>query len=138
MNLVLAALTSFYLGASGGLQLVQGGGDMRRLGGAGVRAGTYMAEFLAVEGEVAAMENKTRLGVNGLWHWWGYERFDPFFTFGARGWLNTGDVGPMGGVGAFYHLDEHWSLRADADFTLGLERRTEMVYGLSLGVQYEF
>lgn len=138
MNLLMAAITAWYLGASGDLQLAQGGGDMRRLGGAGLRAGAYVAELLAVEGDVAIMENHACVGVNGLWHWWGYERLDPFFTFGARGWLNGGDVGPMGGIGTFYHLDRHWSLRADIDATLGLERKAEMIYGFSVGLQYEF
>ena len=47
-------------------------------------------------------------------------------------------LGPKAGLGAFYHLTDEWSLRADADATLGLETNCEMLYSLSVGVQYAF
>lgn len=137
--MLLAALTAIYVGAGGSLVMPQGGGDMdHRLGGGIVRAGVYASDFWAFEAEAGWMETKASLGVDALWHWWGYERFDPFFTFGARGWIDDGDVGPCAGTGFFYHLDNNWSLRADADATLGIERDTEMIYRLTAGVQYEF
>ena len=49
-----------------------------------------------------------------------------------------GQVGPKAGVGAFYHLTENWSLRADADATLGLETSCELLYSFSAGIQYAF
>lgn len=127
----------FYAGAAAKLVLPQNGGDMRRLGGAGIRAGWYATEMLAFECEGAWMENSAFLGARGLWHWYGYERIDPFFTFGASGWIN-GDAGPSLGVGTFFHLTGSLSLRFDADATLGIEREPEMAYSLSAGLQYSF
>ena len=139
-----------YVGVAGAMTLPQGGAPhMRRLGGAALRGGWYAAEFLAVEGGAAWMENAAGLAVQGLWHWqdadlygrlFGYSAFDPFFTFGARGWIGDGlgQVGPKAGVGAFWHLTDEWSLRADADATLGLDSGVAMLYSLSLGVQYAF
>lgn len=119
------------------LVLPQGGGDLRRLGGAAVRAGYYLTEFWCFETEGAWFEDKAGLAADALWHWWGYERFDPFFTFGVRGWIR-GDVGPKAGVGAFYHLTESLSLRFDADATLALDGETAMVYSVSGGLQWSF
>ena len=139
-----------YVGVSGAMTLPQGGSDrMRRLGGAAVRAGWYLGEFWSVEGEAAWLENSAGFAAQGLWHWqsadvygrmFGYSQFDPFFTFGARGWLGRGigQVGPKAGVGAFWHLTDNWSLRADADATLGLDGDVEVHYTLSAGVQYSF
>ena len=139
-----------YVGVAGAMTLPQGGAShMRRLGGAALRGGWYMSDFLAVEGEAAWLENAAGLAVQGLWHWqdadlygrlFGYSAFDPFFTFGARGWIGDGlgQVGPKAGVGAFWHLTDNWSLRADADATLGLDSSVAMLYSLSLGVQFAF
>ena len=139
-----------YAGVSGTMVLPQGGAPhMRRLGGASLRCGWYATEYLAVEGEAAWLENAAGLALQGLWHWqgadlygdlFGYSQFDPFFTFGARGWLGDGlgQVGPKAGVGAFWHLADSWSLRADADATLGLDSGVAMLYTLSAGVQLSF
>jgi len=137
------------VGAAGTLVLPQGGSRMRHAGGASVRIGRYFSDNLAVEGEAAWVEDAAGLAVQGLWHWqgwslyndlFGYSRFDPFFTFGAQGWVgrDAGQVGPKAGVGACWHLTDDWALRADAGATLGLETKVEMVYGVSLGVQYSF
>ena len=91
----------------------------------------------AVEADAAWLEDCAGLGVQGLWHIWGYERFDPFLTFGARGWID-GDLGPVAGIGAFYHLTDNWSLRADAQTVLGIDCDFNMVYSLGVGVQYTF
>lgn len=130
----------FYAGAGAMLVLPEGGSQMRRLGGAAARAGCYLNEFWAVEAEAAALENFAGLSAAVLWHWWGYERFDPFFTFGAKGWLGHGDgqLGPKAGIGSFYHLTDSWSLRFDADATLGLDTETETVYSVSAGLQRSF
>ena len=87
----------FYVGASATLVLPQGGHSMRRLGGGTARFGLYLADAFAVEADAAWLENCAGLGVQGLWHFYGYERFDPFLTFGARGWIE-GDVGPTAGA----------------------------------------
>ena len=130
-------LDRWYVGASATLVMPQGGGDMRRLGGAMARVGYYVTEAFAVEADAAWLEDCAGLGVQGLWHIWGYERFDPFLTFGARGWID-GDLGPVAGLGAFYHLTDNWSLRADAQATLGIDSDCDMVYSLGAGVQYTF
>ena len=70
----------------------------------------------------------------------GFSQFDPFFVVGARGWVGSeaGNVGPAAGVGAFWHLDDNWSLRFDAGTTLCLDGGVEMRYTLAAGVQYGF
>ena len=139
----------WYVGAAGQMMLPQGGSRMHRVGGAAVRGGYYLTEDWAVEGEVAWIENFAGLSVAALGHFqgwspygdlFGYSRFDPFVTFGAKGWAGNGcgQVGPKAGLGAFYHLTDAWSLRVDADATLGLETNCEMLYSLSVGVQYSF
>lgn len=144
----LSARAESYVGFSGAMTLPQGGGDLRRLGGATLRGGTYLSDFWAIEGEVGWQENSAELGAGLLGHWTGWElydrffgfsAFDPFVTIGAKGWVGkSGEVGPSAGLGAFYHLGEEWSLRADAAATLGVERDIEMVYLLSVGLQYTF
>ena len=134
------AMNRWYAGAQATMVLPGGDSDLRRLGGAAVRLGYYFAEFWAAEAEIASVENYAGLSADVLWHWWGYERFDPFFTFGVKGWIGHGDdrFGPKLGTGCFYHLTDSWSLRFDADFTLGLETETETVYTVSAGFQYSF
>lgn len=130
-----------YVGAAAAIALPQGGScHLRRVGGASLRAGYYLSDFWAIEGEGAWLENAAGLSVAGLWHWWGYERLDPFFTVGARGWIgrDCGQVGPKVGIGTFYHLTDSWSLRADVDATLGLDSAVEVDYTISAGVQYSF
>ena len=126
-----------YVGLSGTLLLPQGGVDMRRMGGGTARFGYYFGDFLSVEVSASALEEVVGLGVQGLWHWWGYEKIDPFFTFGAAGWID-GTVGPTGGIGLFYHLSDYWSLRFDTSAALGLDSSVGMVYSLGAGLQYAF
>jgi len=137
----------WYAGGAAQLVLPQGGARMRRLAGGVARAGFYVTDALALEGEAAWMENVAGLSVRALWHlhgWnefnmlFGYERFDPFVTAGARGWIHDGQVGPSVGVGAFCHLTDSLSLRFDADATLGIDTRTEMAFCLSVGLQWFF
>ena len=128
---------NMYVGTSATIVLPQGGTGMRRLAGASAKAGFYLSETLAIEADAAWLEDCAGRGLQGLWHFWGYERFDPFATFGARGWIE-GDVGPVAGIGAFYHLTDNWSLRADAQAVLGLDGKSEIIYSLGLGVQYAF
>lgn len=140
-------LSPWYVGVSGQLILPQGNAKMRRLGGAAARFGYYFTEAVALEGEVAWLEDRCGLGVRGVFHWrgwsvydrlFGFSRFDPYFAAGVRGWLPDGQVGPAGGIGALYYLTDSWALRFDADTTLGVETAVEMVYQLSAGVQYSF
>ncbi len=139
----------WYVGVAGQMMLPQGGSRLHHVGGAAFRGGYYLTEDWAVEGEVAWLENFAGMGAAALGHFqgwdlygdlFGYSRFDPFLTLGARGWIGQdgGQVGPKAGLGAFYHLTDEWALRADADATLGLETNCEMLYSLSVGVQYSF
>lgn len=127
----------WYTGARAVAVIPQGGGEMRNLCGAGAYLGYYIDDFLTVEFSSAWLEDTAALSLKGLWHWWGYERFDPFFTFGASGWIN-GEVGPTLGWGAFWHLNDYWSIRFDADATYGLDDADEMVYSIALGLQWSF
>jgi hypothetical protein len=120
---------------------------MRRLGGGAARAGRYLSDSLALECEAAWLENSAGLAARAVWHlhgWsefdmlFGYERFDPFLSAGARGWFHDGQVGPFAGLGAFYYLTDEWALRFDAEATLGLDTRVETVYSISAGIQYFF
>lgn len=128
----------FYIGAAETVVMPQGGGRMSDHTGAAFRLGFYITEMWAIEGEGSAVADRAGLGVRALWHWWGYERLDPFFTIGARGWIDDGQVGPAGGAGAFYHLTESLSLRMEAEATLGIETDVGMVYSLSAGLQWSF
>ena len=127
----------WYAGARAVAVIPQGGGEMRNLCGAGAYLGYYLGDFITVEISAAWLEDTVGLSVKHLWHWWGYEKFDPFFTFGANGWIE-GDAGPSLGTGTFWHFDDNWSVRFDADATLGLDGETEMIYQLGLSVQYAF
>ena len=137
----------WYAGGAAQLVLPQGGSRMRRLGGGAARVGRYFTESLALECEAAWMENSASLAARAVWHlhgWdefymlFGYERFDPFLSAGAKGWFHDGQVGPSAGVGAFYYLTDEWALRFDAEATLGLDTHVETVYSLSAGLQYFF
>ncbi len=158
---VLLALSSFaddqeemgfdrwFVGFSGSMMLPQGGSQLRTVGGGAARLGFYLTEDWAIEGEAAWLEDVAGLSVDVLGHFqgwsfygdlFGYSRFDPFITLGAKGWIGAddGQVGPKVGLGAFYHLTDSWALRFDADATLGLESQCEMLYTLSVGIQYSF
>ena len=122
---------------------------MRNLAGAALRAGFYGTDFIALECEAACVEDMAGFALQGLWHWqgaefynrlFGYSAFDPFFTLGARGYLGSdgGQVGPKAGTGAFWHLTDEWSLRADADVALCLDGGQWAAFTVSIGIQRFF
>ena len=136
-----------YAGAAGAMTLPQGGAHVNRAGGALLRAGVHLSDDYAIEASVGQLEGYTAFGVGSLVHFYtfdlydrffGYSAFDPFFTIGANGWLDgrRGQVGPSAGLGAFWHLDDNWSIRADATATLGLDTDVEMLYTVTVGIQY--
>ncbi|MGN0834174.1 MAG: hypothetical protein ACI4RD_11085 [Kiritimatiellia bacterium] len=138
-----------YVGLSGAVLLPPGGSRLRCVAGAALRGGWLLTEDWAVEGEAAWLENVAGLSVGALGYlqgWrlygdlFGYSRFDPFVTVGVRGWLGDGcgQVGPKAGLGAFFHLTDEWSLRADVDVTLGLETDCEAIGSVAVGVQRSF
>lgn len=124
----------------------QGGHSMRTLCGGAVRAGRYFSDALALEAEAAWLENCASLSARMLWHlhgWelidslFGYERFDPFVAFGVRGWIE-GDVGPALSVGGYYYLTNEWALRFDGEAVAGVDGDLQMLYSVSVGLQYSF
>ena len=136
-----------YVGVAGALTLPQGGARVNRAGGGLVRAGVCLSDDYAIEASVGQLEGYTAFGAGALVHFYtfdlydrffGYSAFDPFFTVGANGWLDKrrGQVGPSAGLGAFWHLDDNWSIRADATATLGLDTDVEMLYTVTVGIQY--
>ena len=147
ISLLCAAV--YYLGVSGSFLMPQGGSEFSRAGGLVARGGAYVSDDFALEASAGAIEKYASLGARGLYHlqgfelynrFFGYSRFDPFATIGVAGLIGSerGQVGPEAGLGAFYHFDDHWSLRFDMSAALGLESRREMLYNLSVGVQWEF
>lgn len=145
----LFASAENYVGLAGFSALPQGGSRVERGAGASIRGGRYLTEALALEVEAGLHEREYDLGAVLVGHWFGWElydrffgysAFDPFVTVGARGfWRDSrGQVGPSAGFGAFYHLDDRWSVRADVSATLGVDTRAEVVHTLSLGLQYGF
>lgn len=107
----------FCASAGGVLFLPQGGAGAGRLGGVAVRAGWYATEFTAFEAAAMRLENRFGASAGVLWHWWGYERFDPFFVYGAS-WAEGVGAGPSAGAGFYWHIDERWSFRLDAAHSL--------------------
>lgn len=127
-------LQRWFAGASAVLVLPEGGSHMNRVAGPAARFGCYLNEFWAVEAGGVWAENRAAAAAGILWHWWGYERLDPFFTFGFRDWIDT-DFGPAGGIGTFFHLDDDWSLRFDAGATLGVSDGCDMLWQFAFGIQ---
>ena len=145
--LICCAGDEWYVQGTAQIVLPQGGARMRRLGGGAARAGRYFTDSLAVECEAAWLENNAALAARTIWHLhglkefdmlFGYERFDPFLSAGARGWFHDGQVGPSAGAGAYYYMTDSWALRFDADMTLGIDTHVEPIYTLSVGFQYFF
>lgn len=138
-----------YVGVSGSLVLPPGGSSLRRLGGATLFLGANLSDCYSLEAAAGWMENCAYLSVQTRVHlyafevydrYFGFSPFDPFFTTGVAGWIGDGfgQVGPKAGIGFLYHLTEDWAVRCDADATLGLDSRTEVVYALSVGIQRSF
>ena len=126
-----------YVDAQAAVLFPQGGARTRRQGGGVARAGFYVDDFLAVEAAASFMEEGAGLSVRGLWHWWGYEKFDPFFTLGVA-WWTEGVAGPTAGWGCFWHFDDNWSLRFDADAMADVGPDSGVAFAVSIGVQYAF
>ncbi len=146
-SFVLSAET--YVGLSGSLLLPQGGSRMHHVGGATVRGGYDLTEDWALEGEAAWLEDAAGLSVTALGHFqgwslygdlFGYSRFDPFVTLGAKGWIGHGggQVGPKAGLGAFYHLTESLDVRVDAQALLACDAPCGMLYSVCIGLQWNF
>ena len=155
-----------YVGAAGGILLPGNGNSLKRAALVAARGGWYLDEYLAVEAEaLCAPHASSDVGgtavwggsVQALWHLSGWEAFDklfgcerfaPFLTGGVQALCaprhgfaddshRTG-IGPSVGFGAFYHLTDNWSLRAEARAAPAVDSPCGMTYALLAGLQYSF
>jgi hypothetical protein len=160
------AAPGWYAGGGGSLMLPGHGNTLRRAAAVTVQGGWYVTDFWALElaGMCVPHASSARggttvdaLSLRGLFHlsgWeafdklFGCERFDPFATCGASaafssraafadGTRRTG-IGPTAGIGFFYHLSEHWSVRAEATAGLAVDEDCGMIYAVGIGVQRLF
>ncbi|MBO6167569.1 MAG: hypothetical protein J6P13_04365 [Kiritimatiellae bacterium] len=115
-----SGLDHWYAGAAAGLNLPAGDSALHRTGSGIIRFGWYANDFWALDFSLAQCENVFAYSGGALWHWWGYERLDPFFTFGLEDFIEK-DCGPYLGTGTFWHFDDHWSLRCDMTAFSGLD-----------------
>lgn len=139
-----------YIGAGAIAVMPQGGSKLRHRAGASANVGAYLNGTISAELEAGALEGQSMLAARSLFHiqgiWeefgllFGYERFDPFLSLGARGFIGgaKGDVGPSAGLGAMYYLTDDWALRFDADASVGLDSTPKGVYSVSAGIRYSF
>ena len=162
-----AAGDGWYLGAAGGMLLPGNGNTLRRAAEVSVRGGRYLSDYAAIEAEglcapwtVSDRGGGTTVSgvaLQGVFHcagWeafdrlFGCERFDPFVTLGAAARFagrhafadgaHRTALGPVFGVGAYYHLTDHWSVRAEARAQLCCDSPCGMLYGVALGLRYSF
>ncbi len=157
----------WYAGVSGGAMLPGNGNSLERAASVSLHTGRYLTETFAVETAVASAPHVcagragaatlTSVSIGALLHFtyftfydrlFGSERLDPFLTFGVNGTFasrhvfahdahRTG-IGPYAGMGAFYHLTDNWSIRAEARAALCCDSPCGMLYVASLGLQYSF
>jgi len=93
-------------------------------------------------------QNVFGLFLDGLYHFDRYERVDPYLAAGV-GYYRSKDkifcdgdefsvAGPRVGAGVMYHLNDRWSLRADARAFMPVEDDCAFVYTADAGVAYRF
>lgn len=83
-----------------------------------------------------------------LYHFYRFERFDPFLTAGFGYYRSNNRVfcegdefsvcGPRLGLGAMYHLTDRWSVRADFRSFMAIDETCEMTYTGDAGITYWF
>ncbi len=161
-----AALPGWSLDAGVKAIMPGGGSSLEAAPAVAVRASRYLTEAFALEMEgYSAPAADCRHGnaavagaaVNGRWHlagWetfdklFGCERFDPFVTLGAGAIFadrhvfadssHRTAIGPVFGLGAFYHLTDSLSLRADGGVMLDCATPAGVIFSVGLGLQYSF
>lgn len=126
-----------------------------------IRLGYDLSEHWSMEGEFAWAPNMTNnerwtqkkqrfygLGLDALYHFDRYNRFDPFLSAGWAVYMTEEPVfaeghrstltGPRVGIGAMYHLTDNVSLRADGRVLMAMDKTYETYYTLDAGVVYRF
>lgn len=148
----------WYTGVSGAMFLPGGGSSLERAGGVSAYLGYFLTDSFAVEADVISVPNAvsshggnstlTGFGVQGAWHFMGFERFDPFLTFGASALFSSHHVfaddssrsalGPTFGFGFLYHLSDNLALRADSKAMVALDSPSGIAFTIAGGLQWSF
>ena len=149
----------WYLEAAVGMLMPGCGNELKRGFNMVGRGGYNFNEHFGLEVEGQIAPNMTMrhqgggqkirgFGAQGLWHPFGYERFDPFLSFGAGTYFGSNHVfggddrswggGPRVGLGAMYHMTDHWALRGDARATMLIDDPVGMMFDWDVGVVYSF
>jgi len=126
-----------------------------------LRLGYDLSDHWSVETEASFAPNMTNngrwtqkkqriygVGLDALYHFDRYIRFDPFLSAGWAVYMADRNVfeegsrstltGPRVGIGAMYHLTDNLSLRADGRALMSVDTCHEMQYTLDAGVVYRF
>lgn len=145
-----------YVSAAAGVLLPGDGAKLDPAAAVRLGAGYYTTDTFAWEGGLSYVPRARGakdgsgailgVGAGGLWHWWGFERLDPFFTFGAEAMFSEthpfGDsshrsaIGPYLGAGTFWHLSETAGLRFESRMLLGVDGPCEILYSVAAGLQF--
>lgn len=93
-------------------------------------------------------QNVFGLFLDGLYHFDRFERLDPYLTAGVGYYRSKGTIfcdgdefnvaGPRVGAGVMYHLNDRWSLRADARAFMPIDEDCAFIYTADAGVAYRF
>lgn len=148
----------WYAGVSGAMYLPGGGSSLKRAGGVSAHLGCFISDSFALETGLMSVPNAvssrggnvslTGFSVRGAWHFMGFERFDPFVTFGAFSTFASGHVfaddshrtafGPSVGLGFLYHLSDNLALRAESVAAVAIDTPGEVAFTVSGGLQWSF
>jgi hypothetical protein len=148
----------WYTGSTGMMFLPGGGSSLKRAGGVSANLGYFLTDSFALEADIASVPNAvssrvgnsslTMFGIQGAWHFMGFERFDPFLTFGASSLFSTHHVfsddsrkcafGPTFGIGFLFHLSDNLALRADSKAMVLMDSPSEMAFTIAGGLQWSF
>jgi hypothetical protein len=151
-------LDRWYTGVSGAMLLPGGGSSLERAGGVSAHLGYFLSDSFALELDLISIPNAvsshggnstlTGFGIQGAWHFMGFERLDPFLTFGASSLFSSHHVfaddshrtafGPTFGLGFLYHLTDNLALRADSKAMVTLDTPSEIAFTISGGLQWSF
>jgi hypothetical protein len=148
----------WYTGISGAMFLPGGGSSLERAGGVSAHLGYFLSDSFAVEANLISIPNSvsshggnatlTGFAVQGVWHFMGFERFDPFLSFGASSLFashhvfaedsHRSSLGPTFGLGFLYHLSDNLALRAESKAMVMLDTPSGIAFTIAGGLQWSF